>query len=288
MLNIKKGALLAIAAISAISLSACLTSAPVASTSNNAVVTDSSTSQPIFTDAYFKAHSIPPLSYTNLVFAQISPWLQESPSVDAKLAKQIITFLALTNPEFNRQVEARKVTGTRKETIPDEQIIEKYKPKIISMSPEGKIYWSVDLNIPIVQGGKRVKEYDEKEKGFTGIISLDSYSQPYQPKQFANSEFAGLIQFDPANISIFVPYSKSAYQQQVFDAIAENRPLVKHYKGRFVFRIKDCKKSQSRHIFIGKVMTCAPELAEYQIFDGPNITASQLVIGANARLRANL
>lgn len=232
----------------------------------------------LYNDSYFAAKKIAPMSYKNLVLAHLSTRFREYGPIDQPFTDEVQKFLGFTVPEFNRIYHARKLSGMRKETESDATIIEKFRPQVTAAFPTSELYLHVPLSLGIVKDGRVATEYKDAANGFEGRYKLDRYSVE-SLEEFANAEHAWSIVLDPAYFVITVPYAKTEFQREVYDAISLNRPLKKTYRARLVMKITGCKSVGASGVII-----CTPQLTSYQLFAGENIGEASLVKGASVRL----
>lgn len=280
----KKKAFLAVVCISSASFSGCTTGPANTNTILNAPSNASDTQPAIFNDEYLKANKILPISFINLSLSHISSRYQENAVVDQKMTKETTEFLSLTNPSFNRLLQARKVSGKGPDAVPDEVVVEKYKPQVIAMAPKAEVYVDVNVSLEIIRRGELMSQYDDTARGIKVAYGFKSFLSPYSRQEFANQDYAGEIVLNPGDFNLSIPYIKTEFQKHVHDAILSNQPLIKMYRVRLILKIVDCVQSKKGSRYDSGIITCKPQLVDYQVFEGSEPRTNRLLKTASVRL----
>jgi hypothetical protein len=275
-MNIKATAALVI--ISSAAFSGCATDSGATRSFGPAMSTET-----VYSDSYMESRNIRPISYTNLVFAHLSGRFQEYGTIDQKFTDETSDFLGFALPDFNRLYYARKVSGKGPDAVSDLSVLEKYRPKVIAVSPNSEVYFDSKLSVSIVSRGQLNKTYDDKSNGLIATFGLKSYSETV-PTHFATNDHATAIVLDKENYVINIPYPKADFQQEVHDAIKDNRALEKTYSVRLIMKIKNCRRGKKAEGYNTGLMVCTPQLLTYQLFDGTVITPARLIKTAAIRL----
>jgi hypothetical protein len=267
-MNIKATAALVI--ISSAAFSGCATDSGATRSSGPGM-----SAETVYSDSYMESRKIRPISYTNLVFAHLSGRFQEYGAIDKKFTDETSDFLGFALPDFNRLYYARKVSGKGPDAVSDLSVLEKFRPQVVAVSPNSEVYFDSNLSVSIVSRGRLDKAYDDKSNGLVATFGFKPYSETFQT-QFA-SDHANAIVLDKENYVINIPYPKAEFQQQVHDAITDNRALEKTYRVRLVMKIKSCRRGKKADGYHSGVIICTPQLVNYQLFDGTVITPARLI-----------